>query len=120
MKLHGIVNCGTVKKARAWLGERGIAHEFVDFRRSPPSPGDLSRWCDAVGWEALLNRRGTTWRKLDPAVQAAVVDAPSAMAVMVANPSCIKRPVVESAGTVVVGFDPVGWERACRPACRAG
>lgn len=111
MKVHGIVNCDTVKKARAWLGERGVAYQFVDFRKSPPSRAELARWTGALGWEALLNRRGTTWRKLDAAAQAGVVDAASATAMMLAQPSCIRRPVVEANGAVLAGFDPEEWER---------
>ena len=104
MKLHGIVNCDTVKKARAWLDARGIAYQWVDFRKAPPAIGDLARWCRAVGWETLLNRRGTTWRALDDAAKAAVVDERSAIALMATKPTLIKRPVVEAAGDVIVGF----------------
>ena len=109
MKLHGIVNCDTVKKARVWLAARGIAYQWVDFRKSPPAIGDLARWCRAVGWETLLNRRGTTWRALDDAAQAAVVDERTAVALMQANPTLIKRPVVEVDGDVVVGFSEAGY-----------
>jgi Spx/MgsR family transcriptional regulator len=111
IKVHGIVNCDTVKKARAWLDERGVGYAFVDFRKTPPSRALLARWCDAQGWETLVNRRGTTWRKLDAADQARVVDAASAIDVLLAHPSAIKRPVVETGDAVVVGFDPVDWER---------
>jgi arsenate reductase len=109
MKLHGIVNCDTVKKARAWLDARGIAYQWVDFRKAPPAIADLARWCRAVGWETLLNRRGTTWRALDDAAKAAVVDERTAVALMQANPTLIKRPVVELDGDVVVGFSEAGY-----------
>jgi Spx/MgsR family transcriptional regulator len=109
MKLHGIVNCDTVKKARAWLDARAVPYEWVDFRKSPPSAGDLRRWCRVVGWETLLNRRGTTWRALDDAAKAAVVDERSAIALMAAQPTLIKRPVVEVHGDVVVGFSEAGY-----------
>jgi len=109
MKLHGIVNCDTVKKARAWLAARGIAYQWVDFRKSPPSYEDLARWCRVVGCETLLNRRGTTWRALDDAAKAAVVDERTAVALMQANPTLIKRPVVELDGDVVVGFSEAGY-----------
>ena len=89
MKLHGIVNCDTVKKARAWLDARPVPYEWVDFRKSPPAIGDLARWCRAVGWETLLNRRGTTWRALDDAAKAAVVDERSAIVLMAAKPMLI-------------------------------
>lgn len=108
--LHGIPNCDTVKKTRAWLTEHGVAHQFHDFKKQGvPAPG-LAAWMDAVGWAALVNRQGTTWRRLDPATQAAVVDAASAQAVLTAHPSLIKRPVVVwGDGAVTVGFQPAEW-----------
>ena len=111
--LYGIPNCGTVKKARAWLAERGVACTFHDFRKSGVSALQLRRWADALGWEALLNRRGTTWRRLDAATQAGVIDQASACALMQAQPSLIKRPVVEWGGAVTVGFDEADWMRRC-------
>ena len=108
--LFGIPNCETVKRARAWLVERGTGHAFHDFKTSGVPPARLDAWLAAVGWERLLNRKGTTWRKLDEETRAVVVDAASARAVMLAQPSVIKRPVVEWAGgTITVGFDPVQW-----------
>ena len=104
MKVHGIVNCDTVKKARAWLDARGVTYAWVDFRKSPPATEDLARWCGAVGWQTLLNRRGTTWRRLDDAVKAGVMDERSAIALMAAQPTLIKRPVVEAGRDIVVGF----------------
>ena len=104
MKLHGIVNCDTVKKARAWLDARAVPYEWVDFRKAPPAIGDLARWCRVVGWETLLNRRGTTWRALDDATKATVTDAASAIALMQTRPTLIKRPVLEAGPDVVVGF----------------
>jgi len=110
MQVHGIVNCDTVKKARAWLDARAVPYEWIDFRKSPPSYEDLARWCRAVGWETLLNRRGTTWRALDDAAKAAVVDERSAIALMAAQPTLVKRPVVEAQGDVVVGFSEADYE----------
>ena len=108
--LHGIPNCDTVKRACAWMAENGGAHAFHDFARAGVPADRLPAWVGACGWEALLNRKGTTWRKLDDATRAAVVDAASAMAVMAAHPSCIKRPVVDWAdGAVTVGFDAAAW-----------
>lgn len=108
-RVHGIPNCDTVKKARAWLRAQGLAHHFHDFRKAGV-PDDLAHWVAALGWEALLNRRGSTWRALAPAQQAAVVDAASAMALMRAQPSVIKRPVLLWAdGVTTVGFDPALW-----------
>ena len=108
--LYGIPNCDTVKKARTWLTERGVDYQFHDFKKQGVPADRLPRWIDAVGWEPLVNRKGTTWRKLDEAAQAAVQDAASATALMQAQPSVIKRPVVEWAGGVVaVGFDAERW-----------
>jgi len=114
MKVYGIPNCTTVKKARAWLDARGIAYEFVDFRKTPPAPADLARWCEAFGWETVLNRRGTTWRMLDATAQAAVGDRTSAIALMRERPSVIRRPVVERGSTLLIGFDEVEWRRKLR------
>ena len=119
-RLHGITNCDTVKRARAWLTDQGVAHDFIDFKKAAPKPGDLQRWSGAVGWERLLNRQGTTWRKLDGAMQATVVDAASAQALMQAQASVIKRPVVEwPDGVVTVGFSPEAWAERLRHAAPA-
>jgi Spx/MgsR family transcriptional regulator len=110
MKLYGIPNCDTVKRARTWLGEAGRAHEFHDFKKSGVPAERLDGWLGAVGWEVLVNRKGTTWRKLGDAQRAAVIDAASARALMLAEPSVIKRPVVEwDDGRITVGFDAVLW-----------
>jgi arsenate reductase len=108
--LYGIPNCDTVKRAREWLASRGVAHEFHDFRKGGVPADRLAAWVDAAGWERVLNRKGTTWRKLDVGVQAAVVDAPSAQALMRDQASVIKRPVVEwDDGRITVGFDADAW-----------
>jgi arsenate reductase len=110
--LYGIPNCDSVKRARTWLAERHILASFHDFKKSGVPPARLDVWLETVGWERLLNRKGTTWRKLDDSVRAGVVDAASARAVMVAYPSVIRRPVVEWApNTVTVGFDPALWPK---------
>ena len=111
MKLHGITNCDTVKKARAWLDANGVGYEWGDFRKAPPSSATLERWARVAGWEKLLNRRGTTWRKVPPGQQSAVRDAASAVALMQALPTLIKRPVVEADGEVSVGFDAEDYAR---------
>jgi len=104
--LYGIPSCDTVKRACAWLQAQGVAHRFHDFKKSGVPPARLDAWIAALGWEALLNRKGTTWRKLDEAARASTVDAASARALMLAAPSLIKRPVVEwSQGRISVGFD---------------
>ncbi len=107
--LYGIPNCDTVKKARAWLDAQGIAYVFHDFKKSGVPP-QLDDWVTQLGWQAVLNRKGTTWRKLDAAQQSAVQGAASATALMRAQPSVIKRPVVEWDGRpVTVGFTPEAW-----------
>lgn len=103
--LYGIPNCDTVKKARVWLCEHGQAYQFHDFKKHGVPETALDAWLSALGWETLLNRKGSTWRALDDAAKAAVTDTRSARAVMLAHPSTIKRPVVQWAGGgVSVGF----------------
>jgi arsenate reductase (glutaredoxin) len=112
--LFGIPNCDTVKKARAWLIAQCFDYQFHDFKQHGVPPERLKAWIEAVGWEKLLNRQGTTWRKLDAATQATVVDAESAAKLLILNASLIKRPVVEwvdtpSAVDISVGFDAANW-----------
>ncbi|NPC57329.1 ArsC family reductase [Caenimonas soli] len=107
--MYGITNCDTVKKARAWLGEHGIAYEFHDFKKQGVPAQQLDGWIAQLGWERLVNRQGTTWRKLAPAAQAEVNDADSARKLMQDQPSVIKRPVVEWGENTTVGFDPAAW-----------
>ena len=108
--VYGIPNCDTVKKARAWLVERGLAYRFHDFKKEGVPADRLAAWTGALGWEPLVNRKGTTWRQLDAATQQAVQDAASAQALMRSQPSVIKRPVVEWDGQPTVGFDAAGWQ----------
>ena len=108
MKLYGIRNCDTVKKARKWLDEHGLDYEFHDFKKDGLSSEKLSQWEQAVGWETLLNKRGTTWRKLPDEVRD-TISAQSAHAIMLENPSIIKRPVVENGNEVRVGFNADEW-----------
>ena len=102
--LYGIPNCDTVKRARRWLDEHGVAHDFHDYRKKGVDEIALRSWVDRLGWEALLNRSGTTFRKLDDA-QKHDLDARRAIAIMLANPSAIRRPVVVQDDALVVGFD---------------
>src|SRR5438045_9404050 len=103
--LDGIPNCDTVKRSRAWLEDRGVEHRFHDFKKGGVPRESIDRWIDRLGWETLLNRQGTTWRKLDDATKASVIDAESARAVMASHASVIKRPIVEwPNGDVTVGF----------------
>ena len=111
-RLYGIPNCDTVKKARAWLHSQDREGPFHDFKKQGVPADRLDAWLAAVGWERLLNRKGTTWRQLDDATRDGVVDAAGARAVMLAQPSVIKRPVVEWAdGAITVGFDADDWAR---------
>jgi len=105
MRVYGIVNCNTVKAARAWLESQRKSYEFVDFKKAPPTRDQLAAWCKALGWERVLNRRGTTWRMLLPAAQARVKDEASAIRLMLEKPAVIKRPVVEGGRTTLIGFD---------------
>ena len=107
--LYGITNCDTVRKARAWLANQGVDYRFHDFRKQGVPEPELQAWIEAVGWEPLVNRRGTTWRTLDAATQSGVTDAASASALMHAHPSVIKRPVVDWGTQVTVGFDAGAW-----------
>jgi arsenate reductase len=109
--LYGIPNCDTVKRARAWLDEHGVAYRFHDFKKQGVPEAELDHWLARPGWEALVNRRGTTWRRLDDATRASVVDAASARAALIGNPSLIKRPVVDWNGRkgVTTGFDAAQW-----------
>lgn len=104
--IYGIVNCDTMKKARAWLSEHGIDTAFHDYKKEGIDRTRLERWCRAVGWEALLNRAGTTFRKL-PDADKVDLDEKKAIALMLAHPSVIKRPVLELGGAkLLVGFKP--------------
>lgn len=105
---YGIPNCDTVKKARAWLEANGVEYAFHDYKKEGADPEKLAAWSDAVGWEPLLNRRGTTYRGLTDADKADI-DRAKAIRLMQANPSLIKRPVVEHPDGLLVGFDSVHW-----------
>jgi arsenate reductase (glutaredoxin) len=111
--LYGIANCDTVKKARAWLNERGIAHAFWDYKKHGVPPSKLATWTAQLGWDRVVNQRGTTWRGLPPELRDSVVDAASAAALLQANPSAIKRPIVAWGNTygaaLTLGFDAAAW-----------
>ena len=104
MKLYGIPNCSTVKKARAWLDERGIEYEFHDFKKQGVPKALLETLMKIMGWEALINRNGPTWRNLSEERKAAVKDMATALALMEENPSVIKRPILDRDGQYQVGF----------------
>lgn len=106
--IYGIRNCDTMKKARRWLDDRGVDYQFHDYRKDGV-PGDLlDTWMADLGHEALINKRGTTWRKL-PAAARDNLDADRARRLMMENPSIIRRPVLESGGKRLVGFDERAW-----------
>jgi Spx/MgsR family transcriptional regulator len=107
--IHGIKSCDTMKKAFAWLTDRGIAHDFHDYKKQGVTPEMLGRWCDALGWEKVLNRAGTTFRKL-PDDGKIGLDRDRAIALMVDSPSMIKRPVLERDGALLLGFKPDEYE----------
>jgi arsenate reductase len=103
--LYGIKNCDTMKKARAWLDTKGVAYTFHDYKVAGIDRARLARWAKDVGWEILLNRAGTTFRKLPEADKDGLNEA-KAIALMLAQPSMIKRPVLERGGKLLVGFKP--------------
>ena len=109
MILYGISNCDTVKKARRWLDEHGVAYRFHDVRKDGLDAARLQGWIDALGWERLLNKAGTTFRKLLDA-QKEGLDAAAAKALMLEQPAMIRRPVVDAAGVVSVGFSADEWK----------
>ena len=115
LTLYGIPNCDTVKRARAWLTDHGIEHQFHDFKKAGVPDAGLDAWLAAVGWERLLNRKGTAWRALPDPLKAGVTDAASARRVMVQQASTIKRPVVDwGHGRITVGFDAEVWQTMSR------
>ena len=119
--VYGIPNCDTVKKARAWLSEQGLDVAFHDFKKQGVPAGLLPAWLAAFGRDKLINRAGTTWRKLGDAAKAAVVDDASATALMLAEPSIIKRPVVCWAdGHWTLGFSAESFEKSARNAPKDG
>jgi len=106
MIVYGIPNCNTVKKARTWLSDQGITFEFHDFKKQGISSEKLHEWCTAFGWERVLNKKGTTWRKLSPEQQVSITDEDTAVALLMENTSAVKRPVIEMDGKpVLIGFD---------------
>lgn len=106
--VYGIPNCDTVKKARVWLAEKGVYFAFHDYKKSGIDAPRVARWCDAAGWEKVLNRAGTTFKKL-PDADKVDLDQDKAVALMVSQPSMIKRPIVEHPGGLLVGFKPDEW-----------
>ena len=111
MKLYGITNCTTVKKARAWLDSHGVDYEFYDFKKQGVTASMLSGWLKQVGWQKLLKKTGPTWGQLPDAVKASIKDDASALALMLDKPNVIKRPVLERKGKVLAtGFNNNDYE----------
>ena len=106
--LYGIKNCDTVKKARRWLDDQSLSYQFHDFRQDGLDSVALSQWVEQLGWETLLNRRSTSWRQLDDADKTDL-DATRAIALMLANPTLIKRPVLQHADQLLVGFNAANY-----------
>lgn len=109
--IYGIKNCDTMKKARAWLDKNGVAYDFHDYKTVGIERGRLEGWAKKAGWETLLNRAGTTFRKLPEGDKEGLTEA-KAIALMMASPSMIKRPVLEAGGKLLVGFKPDQYEAA--------
>ncbi len=114
IRMYGIKNCDTVKKARSWLDAHGVRYDFHDYKTVGIDRDRLERWCQELGWEAVLNRAGTTFRKL-PESNKKVSDARKAITLMLAQPSLIKRPVLDLGEHRLVGFAPGLYENAVRP-----
>ncbi|WDA41895.1 Spx/MgsR family RNA polymerase-binding regulatory protein [Erythrobacter sp. BLCC-B19] len=110
--LYGIPNCDTVKKARAWLDGQGKAYTFHDYKKEGADPEKIAGWIAAAGLDLVVNRKGTTFRALSDDDKARAADAASAPALLAANPSVIKRPIVEHAGGLLVGFKADEWAAA--------
>ena len=108
--MYGIKNCDTIKKARAWLDSRGIPFHFHDYKASGVTEQQLRQWCAALGWEKLLHRAGTTFKKL-PEADREAIDMDKAIALMQAQPSMIKRPVLDTGKGLVLGFKPEVYEQ---------
>ena len=113
VELYGIPNCDTVKKARRWLDAHSVDYTFHDYKKEGADPDRLRDWAGEVGWEALLNKRGATFRKL-PDADKSDIDEASAVTLMSQNPSMIRRPVVEHDGGLLVGFEEDLWSAALR------
>jgi arsenate reductase len=107
--IHGIKNCDTMKKARAWLDEKGVAYDFHDYKTAGIERSQLEKWVGKVGWESLLNRAGTTFRKLPDKDKEGLTEK-RAIALMIAQPSMIKRPVLDAGGKLLVGFKPEEYQ----------
>jgi len=115
MIVYGIKNCSTVKSAIDWLNKNKVEFEFHDYKKSGITETKLNDWIKQVGWESLVNKRGTTWRQLDEAVQRKVVNEKSAITLMLEKTSVVKRPLIEEKGKVVLlGFDETEYKKVLK------
>jgi arsenate reductase len=114
LTIYAIPNCDTVKKARKWLEEHAIAYQFHDYKKAGVPEEKLRAWVQAKGWEVICNQRGMTWRRLSDAEKAAITTPDAAIALMLQSPSVIKRPIIEGAPTLLVGFDITEYQHALR------
>lgn len=112
-RIYGIRNCDTMKKAFAWLDAKGIAYDFHDYKKAGVPPGKLNTWAQRVGWEKLANTRGPTWRKIPEAQRQNLTEA-RMIALLEANASAIRRPIVEAGSALLVGFDPAEFATKLR------
>jgi Spx/MgsR family transcriptional regulator len=116
MKLYGIPNCNTVKKARDWLDANNIAYDFHDFKKQGIDETTIKHWLTQYPWEKLINRAGLTWRGLDEATKSSIADNVAANALMQAKTSVIKRPILVKDGKILaLGFDETAYKEACLP-----
>ena len=112
MKLYGIANCDTVRKACNWLREQGIEYQFHDLKKQGLEPEQVQHWLQQTGWEKLVNRKGLTWRGLSDEQKYTVCDNASAMPLLLEKPSLIKRPILEQDSRILhIGFDKVSYEK---------
>lgn len=111
LAIYGIKSCDTMKKAFTWLTEEGIEYHFHDYKKEGAVEARLRHWIDQLGWETVINRRGTTWRKL-PQAQRDAMDTEGAVQAALDNPSLIKRPIIEQGTILLAGFDAATWVQA--------
>lgn len=111
IRVMGIVNCDTVKRARDWLSTQALPYEFQDFKKFPPSSDQIDLWLSQIPWDTLVNRKGTLWRRLSADEQAGITNAQEAKALALRLPNIMKRPIVQwQDGRITVGFSPEVWQ----------
>ncbi len=104
IKIYGIKNCDTIRKTLKWFNDNNVSYEFIDYKKEPPTPDVAAHFLEAHNWETIINKRGTTWRKLDEQTKNAM-NAQLAINLMIEQPSVIKRPIIEANGEIIVGYD---------------